>query len=192
MRVALLMLMICIAPCSVAETNVKPDGRAGNGGLSGVAEWFTGAKPGPAESEFSLPKVVTLGNWATFSIPQLKATNSYALSLDSVVIGDDNIVRYAVAVKPLSGNVTTLVFEGIDCKSNQYRRYASATTSEWRLQSTKEWKPAIKNGHNAWQGFLADDFCRLDSPYSIESIKKNFGTQVIPNQCPECTPVSKN
>jgi hypothetical protein len=191
MRAALLMLILCASttPALYAQGSSGPGSATSGsaGGLSKVKEWIDGKLPIPAEEPFSMPAVAALKDWVPFDFPQHNRSNNYSIALDSITVGKDAIVRYAVAVKPRSGNVTTLVFEGIDCDTNQYRRYASATMgSEWRNLKSVEWKPSSTNGHNAWQGNLANDFCGLYTPYKVEAIKKNFGKPLQQSECHDC------
>jgi hypothetical protein len=193
MRAALLMLILCASttPALYAQSSNAPGGVTGSsgGGLGEVRDWINGKPPVPPEEPFTMPSVVSLREWAVLEFPQQNRSNRYTIALDSIAVGKDSIVRYAVAVKPLSGNVTTLVYEGLDCETNQYRRYASATSgSEWRNLKSVEWKPSLKNGHNAWQGYLADDFCSLNTPYKVEVIKKNFGKPLQQSECHDCLP----
>ncbi|QLI81658.1 hypothetical protein HZU75_09000 [Chitinibacter fontanus] len=188
MRVALLMLML-VSALSFAE-EMAPKNATGSGdGVGIVKSWLNGERPVPVESEFVTPKISALQQWADFNVPQAGAKTQFQLALDSITVGPDEIVRYVVAVKPKAGNVTTLVFEGIDCASNQYRRYANATSkdAEWRQSNKKEWQLISKNGHNAWQGYLADDFCRFSAPWAVETIKKSFGVAKFMGDCAVCS-----
>lgn len=188
MRAQCLMLMLCASVTSFAETNVRME-RNGRGLPGEVVDWFNNQKAAPAEAAFERPNIKNLVEWAPLEFPQLKNNNknNYFLALDSLSLTDDEIVRYVVAIKPTGGNVTTLVFEGLDCASHQYRRYASASsTGDWRELKNSEWKINSKNGHNAWQGFLADEFCRLDAPWPLETIKKEFVANKLPADCSGC------
>ncbi|WP_373973696.1 CNP1-like family protein [Chitinibacter sp. SCUT-21] len=189
MRLALLTLIMCASTTSVVfALENAPTGNSGDGSnLKEIREWVDGKPPVPTEAAFTLPSVANLGNWSVFHFPQQNIKNTFMISLDSISVGSDNIVRYAMAIKPAEGNVTTLIYEGLDCETNQYRRYASSTSkSEWRELSSKDWKPNRKNGHNAWQGYLADEFCTLSSPHKLESIKKNFGKPIQQSECYDC------
>ncbi|WP_348943625.1 CNP1-like family protein [Chitinibacter sp. FCG-7] len=173
---------------SFAETNVRVE-RNGRGLPGEVTDWFNDQKAAPAEVGFVLPNIKDLTQWAPLDIPQLKnnSKNSYFLALDSLTLNSDEIVRYVVAIKPAGANITTLFFEGLDCASNQYRHYASASsTGDWRELKNSTWKINSKNGHNAWQGYLADEFCSFNAPWPLETIKKEFVANKWPADCSGC------
>lgn len=163
---------------------------AKEGGFAGLVNWFRSGKAPPEEGKYSLPPVSSLGNWVNYEFTQDKRykTNKYQISLDSISVGEDEIVRYVMAVKPINGDVTTVVYEGIDCNSNQYRRYASTTNSDkdWVLMQKRKWQNAIKDGPNAWQGYLIDPFCTvIAGPLPIATIKANIKGDLQPYMQPD-------
>jgi CNP1-like family len=189
MRAALLMLILSASSTVFAESQIRTNDDD-RGAIATASDWLKDQKAAPVESQFVLPKVASLASWVAFSLPQESTRkNAYFLAVDSLSLADDQIVRYAIAIKPAGGNVTTLVYEGLDCASNQHRRYASATLeTEWQMSSRNEWKPNSNKGHNAWHGQLADNFCKQDSPWPLDVIKKDFNTGKLARPCEGCTP----
>ncbi|QLG89049.1 hypothetical protein HQ393_12815 [Chitinibacter bivalviorum] len=150
---------------------------AKEGGFAGLVNWFRSGKAPPEEGSYQLPPVSSLGNWVDyeFTQPKRNKTNTYQISLDGITVGSDEIIRYVMAVKPNISDVTTVVYEGIDCNSNQYRRYASTTSDkDWVLVKSRKWLDNRKDGPNAWQGYLSDAMCSLYGPHSLETIKANI------------------
>jgi hypothetical protein len=145
-------------------------------GIEGFINWFRSGKAPPQEGNYQLPAVSTLSQWLDYDFTQHEKRNKYQIAIDSITIGiDDEIVRYVMSVKPINGNVKTVVFEGIDCNSNQYTRYASTTSdSGWIINQKSTWRSNSKEGVNAWQGYLADVMCSIDQPSPLEEIKANL------------------
>ncbi|WP_410499499.1 CNP1-like family protein [Chitinibacter sp. S2-10] len=194
MRAVLLILALCFSTTALASSQTGADPRgtstSGDDGIFGnTKEWLNGTKPIPVETDFAIPPIAELKQWAAFSFPQLGKKNTHKLSLNSLTVGADQIVRYAVAVKPANGDVINVVYEGIDCATGQFRRYAAATsTTSWKKSATSRWQAIQSNSPNAWQGYLAEQFCAFGGdPLKLEDIKKDFSSNKIPNDCLGCT-----
>ncbi len=145
-------------------------------------------KPTPAEQAFTFPDIQDLKSWAPIKFRQEIKTNQYHLALDSLTLGEDDILRYVVAVVPKQGNAKNIIFEGIDCNTHQYRTYGWGNPDgSWLKSSTVTWKKVSQNQHNAWQGALDDKFCQFaDRPDSVEAIRKNFTIDRGPTDCSGC------
>lgn len=136
-------------------------------------------KPAPRENEFTYSELAKLKDWAEVKIPhQPVQQNDYAIALDSITVGkDDRIVRYVMMVKSKRGKARNVLFEGIDCFSNQYRSYSWANPQgEWQPFSDSKWKLITTNTHNSWQAELVDEMCQVNEPYKLNTIRDNLKT----------------
>jgi hypothetical protein len=166
-----------------APDNMEPD----SGGLRDLFSKKKTELPIPVEQEVQYPDIKQLKEWAPIKFYQEVKSNNYYLSLDSLNVGKDNIVRYVVTVVPKAGGNKNTLFEGIDCKTNQYRTYAwGNANNEWTKNSKTTWKVLTKNQHNAWQGSLSEDFCKMDDPWPVETIRKDFTRDHKTGDCWGC------
>lgn len=189
MRKILLLTTVLAGLAHAGEyDNHTPDGMEADS--SGIRDLFSRKKaeiPTPAEQDFKYPDITQLKDWAPVKFHQEVKTNNYYLSLDSLTVGKDNIVRYVVTVVPKAGGNKNTLFEGIDCKTNQYRTYGwGNAANEWTKNSKTTWKLMTKNQHNAWQGSLSDDFCKMGEPWPVETIRKEFTVENKAGNCMAC------
>lgn len=57
----------------------------------------------------------------------------YLIAPESLAIGDDGVVRYVVVVEARSGTARNLLFEGMNCATEEYKSYAFGSPGgEWR------------------------------------------------------------
>jgi hypothetical protein len=189
MRTILLLTALLAGFSQAAEYDAhSPDGmEADGGGLKDIFSRVNAPAPIPQEQDFQFPKIASLQQWAPIKFYQEIKSNSYRIALDSLSLGKDQIVRYVVAVSPKSGSNQNIIFEGIDCKTNQYRTYGWGNPKqEWTKNSKVAWKSIQKNQHNAWQASLADSFCKVGEPWPIETIRKDFNVEKASGDCPAC------
>nr|WP_314900396.1 CNP1-like family protein [uncultured Deefgea sp.] len=189
MRNILLLTALLAGFSQAAEYDAHtPDGMgADGGGFKDIFSRINAPAPIPQEQEFQFPTIATLQAWAPIQFYQEMKSNSYKIALDSLSLGKDQVVRYVVAVSPKSGGNQNIIFEGIDCKTNQYRTYGWGNSKqEWTKNSKVTWKLIQKNQHNAWQASLADSFCRVGEPWPIETIRKDFKADKQSGDCPAC------
>ncbi|WP_297575805.1 CNP1-like family protein [uncultured Deefgea sp.] len=169
------------------ETHTPNNIEAGEG--DGLMGFFKNKAPViPTEQEIQYPDLATLKQWAPVKFAQEIKNNNYYLSLDSLSLGPDRIVRYVIVVTPKAGGPKNILFEGIDCKSNQYRTYAwgNPNQNEWQKSTQVKWKPLSKNQYNAWQGSLSDNFCQMGDPWPVETIRKDFTVDKQAGDCLGC------
>jgi hypothetical protein len=95
--------------------------------------------------------------------------NKFEIALDGIVVGQDDIIRYAVAVTSKGSKVRNVSFEGIDCKTKQYRSYAYLSGDQWQ-NLNRPWELIFKDKRNGYQYKLAKEFCWGGSPSTVEKI----------------------
>ncbi|MBM9888776.1 MULTISPECIES: CNP1-like family protein [Deefgea] len=191
MRSLLLLTALLATFSQAAEYDAHtPEGmESDGGGIKDIFSRVNAALPIPPEQEqeIQFPNLSSLQEWAPIQFYQEIKSNTYRIALDSLSLGKDQIVRYVVAISPKSGGLQNIIFEGIDCKTNQYRTYGWGTPQkEWSKNSKVNWRLIQKNQHNAWQGSLADSFCKMDEPWPIETIRKDFKVDKQSGDCPAC------
>lgn len=141
---------------------------------SDVSSWLKRNKenaPPPTEQEFALPDLAKLKDWRVYKIGRNMGENRVEIAADSVVVGKDDILRYAIAIVPKSG-LRNVFFEGLDCYSGRYRTYAWGTPEQtWKKTESARWRAANLGVRNAWQGELIKDFCSFSSgPHPAKTI----------------------
>ncbi|WP_255988116.1 CNP1-like family protein [Chitinolyticbacter albus] len=155
----------------------------------GFKEWLFGdTPPTPPEQPFTKPELDTLKRWVPYSVNYESRANDFYISLDSISVGQDDIVRYAMAIVPRRGNVRNVSFEGIDCKTKQYRVYAygNEVGKQWQ-DGSQGWKRMVKNQRNAYQGELSTVFCSGGTPEkSATIVNELWDSKKQPNDCPGC------
>ncbi|WP_148713887.1 CNP1-like family protein [Chitinolyticbacter meiyuanensis] len=156
----------------------------------GIKEWLFGDQPPPKppEQAFTKPALSELKRWVPYSVNFESRANDFYIALDSISVGPDDIVRYAFAVVPKRGNVRNLSFEGLDCRTKQYRVYAygSEDGKSWQ-DGSQGWKRMVKNQRNAYQGELSAVFCNGGFPEKATTIVDElWDAKKQPSDCPGC------
>ena len=92
----------------------------------------------------------------------------FLVDLESVSIGSDNVVRYSVVIESASG-VRNVYYEGIRCRSWEYKTYAFGTT-DGRLRRTKgsRWRLMQQRGIFGFRPQLAEAYLCNNLGYSYE------------------------
>lgn len=92
-------------------------------------------------------------------------TNHFFVDGSTLSVGKDGIVRYTLVVKT-SGGATNTSYEGIRCKTSEYRLYASGRADgTWALARVANWRPIENKPVNRHHAALSRDlFCPLFTP----------------------------
>ncbi|MDR0564291.1 MAG: CNP1-like family protein [Azoarcus sp.] len=112
-----------------------------------------------------LPPLPNAGDLAAFRVGS-QPLGRFLLDKKNVGIGVDGVVRYVLVMRG-SGGASSATFEGIRCKTGEYKLYASVGGNDWRPFSDKTWKPipgrtsygSLLSGYggNDPRGVLAED-----------------------------------
>jgi hypothetical protein len=85
-------------------------------------------------------------------------TNRFFIDQTSLSIGPDSVVRYVLVVKT-TGGATNVTFEGIRCKTTEYKIYAlGRADGTWTPSRTNTWRPIENNSLNRQHAVLSHDF----------------------------------
>ncbi|UXY15925.1 CNP1-like family protein [Chitiniphilus purpureus] len=187
--IALAALFTCATGFAsyTGEAGIRPG--PVDGDSESVLDRMLGADnpPPPPEQPFTRPELPTLRQWQPYFVNYESRNNAFYLAVDSVSVGPDDIVRYAMAVTPKGGNVKNFRFEGIDCKTKQYRIYAHSIDGASWAESKQQWKRLVKNQRNAFQGALYEDVCTNGYPDKLADITRALlDTRQQPGDCPGC------
>ena len=83
---------------------------------------------------------------------------------ESLTIGDDGVVRYALVIVSSSGAWNTS-FEGILCNKAEYRRYAYGSGRQWHQLDGSPWRRVIEDGRDGYRYTLYEDYlCDMGGP----------------------------
>ena len=189
MRYILLLTALLASLAQATEYENRPPEGLERGGPDDDIMSIFGKKviPVPKEQAFEYPNIKDLNEWAAIKFYQELKTNDYYLSLDSISVGTDEIVRYVITISPKAGGNKNTLFEGIDCKTDQFVTYGWGNQdNEWTKNSRPIWKVYTKNQYNSWQGSLADEFCKMGDPWPVETIRKSFKTHKLAGDCWGC------
>ncbi|TJZ77454.1 CNP1-like family protein [Chitiniphilus eburneus] len=196
MKYLIALLTLCFSATVLAgaygESGLRPEDVTGNDSTTDkVLDRVFGSDnpPPPPEQAFTKPALADLKLWQQFNASYTLRNNDYYIALDSLSVGqDDGIVRYAAAVLPKRGKLKNISFEGIDCKSRQYRVYAygDETGKKW-IDGNQRWKRLVKNQRNAYQGEFYDVMCNGGTAYPVPEIDKQLrDTDKQPGDCLGC------
>jgi hypothetical protein len=163
-----LLALPCLANAS-EFSNSTPPGVEHTGGTTISRLLKDTPLPAPEEKEFTKPDPKKLEKWQEFVANYDSRMNKFEVALDGIVIGADEIIRYAAAVTSKGSSVRNVSFEGIDCKTNQYRSYAYLSGDQWQ-NLNRPWELIVKEKRNGYQAKLAKEFCWGGAPTSVEKI----------------------
>jgi hypothetical protein len=98
---------------------------------------------------------------------QVSVTTTNRFFVDGATLkpGKDGVVRYVLVVKT-SGGATNVTYEGIRCKTSEYRLYASGRADgSWALARLTAWRPIENKTINRQHAALNRDFfCPAGAP----------------------------
>jgi len=91
--------------------------------------------------------------------------NRFFIDGSTLSVGKDGIVRYTLVVKT-SGGATNTSYEGIRCKTSEYRLYASGRADgTWASARVADWRPIENKPVNRHHAALNRDlFCPVFTP----------------------------
>lgn len=91
--------------------------------------------------------------------------NRFFIDGSTLGVGKDGIVRYTLVVRT-SGGATNTSYEGIRCKTSEYRLYASGRADgTWALARVADWRPIENKPVNRHHAALNRDlFCPVFTP----------------------------
>ncbi len=155
-RLSFFLVVLAAGPSSAADAMGGLGYREPAGPDIPIVEWVEQQVEPPA-----LPKDVDLVEFY-FSAG---TANRFFIDGSTLGVGSDGIVRYVLVVRT-SGGATNTTFEGIRCKTGEYKLYASGRADgTWARSRIGNWRPIedkLANRHHA--ALNRDLFCPLATP----------------------------
>jgi hypothetical protein len=169
-----LIALPCLANAS-EYSNTTPPGIERDSGTTFSRLLKDTPLPTPEEKEFTKPDPKKLEKWQEFIANYDSRMNKFEIALDSIAVGQDDIIRYAVAVTSKGSKVRNVSLEGLDCKTKQYRSYAYLSGDQWQ-NLNRPWELIFKDKRNGYQYKLAKEFCWGGSPSTVEKIADSMSS----------------
>lgn len=111
------------------------------------------------EDEVGLPKFPDPGNLTEIYVSAI-ATNRYLIDRTSISVGKDQVVRFVLVVET-SGGARNISFEGMRCKEQSWKLYATGhRDGTWAPARISEWRPIENKPVNRHHAAISRDlFC---------------------------------
>jgi hypothetical protein len=89
--------------------------------------------------------------------------NRFFIDRDSLSLGEDRVVRYTMVIKT-PGGATNVSYEGLRCKTSEYKVYAYGTTDgKWVAAREANWQSVGVSNSNSRFGRWVDYLCSSES-----------------------------
>lgn len=86
------------------------------------------------------------------------ATNKYLIDASTLMVGSDDVVRYALVVRT-SGGAQNISYEGIHCEERRWKTYATGhRDGTWSQARISEWRPIENKPVNRHHAALSRDY----------------------------------
>ena len=123
-----------------------------------------------------IPSIPAAGQWTEVQIDSLPRNQHAFLALDSVTVGEkDLVVRYWLSIRSDGGGFMT-TYEGVHCSQRNYVVYAYAYPNRkppLRKVHIPKWKPIPAARSMRYRAELVDDvFCSGSVPRSVRQIRQ--------------------
>ena len=110
------------------------------------------------EGEVTMPALPGDDNLAELRVSAV-TSNRFFVGLDSVSLGADNVIRYALVVTT-PGGARNVSFEGMRCDARAWKLYATGQNGAWVPARGSDWKPIESKTVNRHHAALwRDYFC---------------------------------
>jgi len=116
-----------------------------------------------------------------------RTRNRYYIAGPTLTVGTDKIIRFVLVVRSPS-NVTNVSFAGVNCKTKEWKDYATARSDRsWVVNEQAQWRPIQELSINNYQYTLFDEFfcyggVRSGGPIgTADLIVRNLKRPVIPD-----------
>ena len=114
------------------------------------------------ESELALPPYPQESARVEYRLRQ-NSENRYYVDRTSISIGPDRVIRYSAIIKSPS-DATNISYEGMRCKTSEYKVYAFGVTSgEWTESRDAQWRRIPRMASDLRFTLYKDYFCDLEA-----------------------------
>jgi hypothetical protein len=96
-----------------------------------------------------------------------RTQNKFLIDASTLGVGADGVVHYVMVIKT-SGGATNVTFEGMRCKTTEYKLYATGRADgTWARSRTDSWRPIREKDVNRQHAALFQElFCPFGIPIS--------------------------
>lgn len=112
------------------------------------------------ELELALPPFPQEKNLVPIYVSAV-ATNQYLVDVQSLSVGPDGVVRYALLVR-MSGGAENISYEGLRCETREWKTYATGRATPeggvWMKARLSEWRPVENKPVNRHHAALSKDY----------------------------------
>ena len=136
------------------------------------------------EIQAQLPAYPKLEESIPFSV-SAASDNEFFIDPKSVNVGDDDIVRYTLIIKSVSG-VLNVSFEGIRCGTREKKLYAfGRTDGTWSRNKHAKWEAITYKDVNRQHHMLYDDFfcpnyiIAKDTGEALDALKRGMHPRAV-------------
>lgn len=158
MKRTLPLLVLMAGPALAVDIDKMIDYPGANSryGTASRNEWVEGQATPPA-----FPKDSDLVEFHVSA----GATNRFMVDASTLSVGEDGVVRYVLVVKT-PGGATNVTYEGIHCKTGEYKLFASGRSDgTWANSRTSAWRPIENKPVNRHHAVLNRElFCPVFIP----------------------------
>lgn len=95
--------------------------------------------------------------------PRRNSANRFYIDGNSISVGPDRVVRYSAVIKSPSG-VPNTSYEGLRCKTSEFKVYAYGVTSgEWTKAHDSQWRQIDRASADFRFALYKDYFCDIEA-----------------------------
>jgi hypothetical protein len=154
LQIAALVLTIVLAACGPSTPpNIKGQQKGSPKDIGGVLEEEKFKEVVPV-----LPALPQEANLIEFE-PRRNSANRYYIDSVSVSLESDRVVRYTAVVKA-AGGATNTSYEGMHCKTSQFKVFAFGTEAgAWAPTRDPQWTPIPRASGDFRFALFKDYFC---------------------------------
>jgi hypothetical protein len=151
-------LTFAISGCgSSTPPNVKSSQRGMQADVGGVID-----EKDFKEADVELPAYPGESDLMEFQLRR-NSINRYYVDPKSISIGPDRVVRYSAVIKSQSGVLNTY-YEGIRCKTSEYKVYAyGIKNGEWTTVRASQWRKIDRSSVDFRFTLYKDYFCDVEA-----------------------------
>ncbi len=114
------------------------------------------------EIEVALPPYPAESGLLEF-LPRRNSENRFYVERNSISIGADQVVRYSAVIESPSGVLTTS-YEGMYCKTSEYKVYAyGIKNDEWTKVRDSQWRKIPRASPDFRFALYKDYFCNIEA-----------------------------
>jgi hypothetical protein len=133
------------------------------------------------EQSSKLPPLPKEDDLLTFEVDEPKKRFKYFIDHTSLTAGEDGVMRFSLVIESMSG-VKNSSYEGIRCRTKEYKVYAYGSRKAFKMVRKPVWRPILPR-HRYYIALFHDYLCSSQSaviaPLSPEQAIKSILTNTL-------------